>query len=223
MTVVEPVQPLTALALLNGQGQHVPGLTAHPPLAIEVGDLGSLERLPEATREAAAREVRSAAAGLLDVDLIGLLVAGWRKHHDLTSAARRTLAAPASTELVELATHQITAAKHPSVTVLVDGAHVATLQLDLSVVFDVTAVLAGIRGGRLVALHTGRCDITATLAIDGTDVATRQAHLELPGTVPLGPGIRLLPAADYRAGGELAHGADDDPTQEIWAPARRVG
>jgi hypothetical protein len=222
MTVVEPAQPLTALALLNGQGQIVPGLTAHPPLAIEVGDLGSLGRLPEATREAAVREVRSAAAGLLDVDLIGLLVAGWRKHHDLTSAARRTLAAPASTELVDLATHQITAAKHPSITVLVDGVRVATLQLDLSVVFDVTAVLAGIRGGRLVALHTGRCDITATLAIDGTDVATRQAHLELPGTIPLGPGIRLLPAADYRAGGELAQDADDDPTQEAWTPARRV-
>ena len=76
----------------------------------------------------------------------------------------------------------------------------ATLQLDLSVVFDVMALLAGISGGRLVALHSGRCDVTVTLAVQGTELLAKRAHLELPGVVAVGQGIRLLPVGEYPVG-----------------------
>jgi uncharacterized membrane protein (GlpM family) len=55
---------------------------------------------------------------------------------------------------------------------------------------------AGISAGRLVALHSGRCDITATLAVQGINVLSRQAHLMLAGIIPLSPGIGLLAAGD---------------------------
>ncbi len=45
---------------------------------------------------------RRTMVGLLKIDLIGMLVRGWREHRDIVSAARRTLAAPASTELVSM-------------------------------------------------------------------------------------------------------------------------
>ena len=89
----------------------------------------------------------------------------------------------------------------------------AILQLGLSVVFDVSALVALISAGRLVALHSGRCDITATLAIQDTDVLTRRAHLELPGIVPLSPGIRLLAARNYPISAEHRESADDDLAQ----------
>jgi len=189
----------TTLDLLFGPGEDTSRALAHQILSADAGrNLGrALEKLPTATREAAVREATTQAAGLLDVDLIGLLVAGWRAHHDLIAAAQHTLAAPGSTELVDLAAHQITTNQQPSVTVLVDGHRVAILQLGLSVVLDISALVAGISGGRLVALHSGRCHVTATLAIQGTNVVTRQAHFELPGIIPLSPGIRLLPARDY--------------------------
>jgi len=199
MTRAVQDRPSTTLDLLFGPGQDTPTALAHQILSADAGrNLGrALEKLPTATREAAVREATTQAAGLLDVDLIGLLVAGWRAHHDLIAAAQHTLAAPGSTELVDLAAHQITTNQQPSVTVLVDGHRVAILQLGLSVVLDISALVAGISGGRLVALHSGRCHVTATLAIQGTNVVTRQAHFELPGIIPLSPGIRLLPARDY--------------------------
>jgi hypothetical protein len=86
---------------------------------------------------------------------------------------------------------------------------VATVQLGLSVVFDVSAVLARVRAGRLVGVHTGSCDITATLAIDDIDVASKQAHLELPGEIALRRELRLLPARDYPPGENEATAADD--------------
>jgi hypothetical protein len=140
----------------------------------------ALAHLPEMTRNAAVQEAATAAAALLKVDLIDVLARGWREHRDIVAAARRTLAAPVSTELVSMATHEITVEQRPSVNVLVDGQEVATLELGLSIVFDVSALLLGISGGRIIAVRSGRCEITGTLAVQGTALLVKRAHLELP-------------------------------------------
>jgi hypothetical protein len=204
-------RPPTALDLLVGPHEQAREALTEQLLSASarVGLEAALDNLAQVTREATVREVTDAVAGLLDADLIGLLAAGWRKHHDLVAAARRTLATPGSTELIDMASHQITTAHHPSVTVLIDGRRVATLHLGLFFVFDVIALSAKISAGQLVALHSGRCEITATLAIQGTNVLTRQAHLDLPGTIPLSRGIRLLAAHSYSADTRQATNADD--------------
>jgi hypothetical protein len=204
MTTATVGRAPTALELLFG-----PNTDAAEALTGEIlspgGDqnLGrALAQLPETTRRAAAREAAATAAALLKVDLAGVLVRGWREHRDIVSAARRTLAAPGSTELVSVSSHQIKLDQQPSISVLVDGQRVATLQLGLSIVFDLNAVLLGISGGRLTGVRSGRCDITAALAVQGTDLLVRRAHLELPGVISLRRGIRLLPTDEYPAGGE---------------------
>ena len=53
----------------------------------------------------------------------------------------------------------------------------------LFMVFDLNAVLLGISGGRLTGVRSGRCDITATLAVQGTDLLVKRAHLELRGVI----------------------------------------
>jgi hypothetical protein len=211
----------TALDLLFG-----PDTDAAEALAGEIlppgGDqnLGrALAQFPEMIRKAAAQEAAIAAAALLKVDLVGVLVRGWREHRDIVSAARRTLAAPGSTELVSMPTHEIALDQRPSISVLVDGQRVATLQLGLSIVFNVNALLLGIGGGRLTAVRSGRCDITATLAVQGTDVVARRAHLELPGVIPLQRGIRLLPIDDYPAGEDSP---GEYPSSDPWAASTRA-
>jgi hypothetical protein len=212
-TAVPPV-PHTALAVLFGPEADSPTAIAHQLASVDPENLGrALEGLPKATRDAAVREVAAAVGGLLNVNLLDMLVAGWRKHQDLTSAARRTLTVPGSTELVQLAAHQVSTSQDPYVTILIDDHNVATLQLNLSVVFDVSALVAGIRAGRLVAVHSGHCDITATLAIDGVHVATRQARLELPSKTALRQSPRLLPAGDYLPDEDEARTAVNDTAQ----------
>jgi hypothetical protein len=188
----------TALDLLF-ESADAPEALAREILALGGDQTLGLGSLPPSVRTTAVREAATVAAGLLQVDLVGVLVAGWREHRDIVAAARRTLAVPGSTELVSMATHQVTVAQHPSVSVLVDGRRVATLQLELSIVFDISALLALIRAGRLAGLHSGRCDVTVTLAVQGTELLARQAHLELPGVVAVGRGIRLLPEREYPA------------------------
>jgi hypothetical protein len=160
----------------------------------------------ETTRQAVAQEAATTMAALLKVDLAGVLVRGWSQHRDIVSAARRTLAVPGSTELVSMSSHEVTLDQRPSVRILVDGRQVATLQFGLSIVFEIKALLLGISGGRLVTIRSGRCDITATLAVQGSDLFVRHAHLELPDVLRLRRGFRLLPADAYPAGEDVPSG-----------------
>jgi hypothetical protein len=128
-----------------------------------------------------------------------VLVDGWRGHNELTAAARRTLAAPDSTELVRPATHRITVTRQPYVRIVVNGQSVADVELGLTLVFDISAMTAGVSAGQLVALHSGRCSITATLAIQGTEVLVRQSQIDLPAAISLPAASALLPAQDYAA------------------------
>src|SRR5262249_47550887 len=170
--------------LFTGPGHGFPEVAGQPLLSAQVaGDLPALGELGQITREAVVREARAAVTDLLDISLTGVLLSAWRTHHDLTTAARNTLIVPGSTELVPLAEHQITSTMHPSVTVLAAGHNMATTHLDLPLLFDVKAVLAGIRAGLLVERPSGPCDVTATLAIEKTDVASKQISFELPGAI----------------------------------------
>jgi hypothetical protein len=202
MSSSEPATPHTALALLFGPDQETPAAVAERLRSADIGtDIrGALDSLPPVTREAAVDQVTKAAAGLLDINLADVVAAGWQKHADLTAAARRTLAAPGSTDLVDLASHRISTAQEPYVTILVDGHRVATVRFGVSLAFEISALLAEIKAGRLVALHSGRCVVTGTLAIQDVNVITRQAHIDLPGIIALRGGIRLLPVHDYPAG-----------------------
>jgi len=202
MSSSEPAAPHTALALLFGPDQETTAAVAERLRSADIGtDIrGALDSLPPLTRAAAVDQVTMAAAGLLDINLADLVAAGWQKHADLTAAARRTLAAPGSTDLVDLASHRISTAQEPYVTVLVDGHRVATIRFGLSLAFEISALLAEIKAGKLVALHSGRCVVTGTLAIQDINVVTRQARIDLPGVIALRGGIRLLPVHEYPAG-----------------------
>jgi hypothetical protein len=201
MTTAGPDRPLTAADLLFGSSADAPGALARH-ISSAGRDLDqALRRLPRVTREAAVREAATAAAVLLKVDLIEVLVDGWREHEDIHSAARRTLAMPGSKELVGLVPHRITTVQQPAVSILIDGRRVHTLQLGLSVFFEVTSLVAGISGGRLAAVHSGRGEVGVALTVHEVEVLTKRTHLELPGVAALKSGFRLLPAGEYLSRG----------------------
>jgi len=203
MTTAGTERPLTAADLLFGSSQDASqALTREIMSASRAQNLGhALKHLPKVTREAAAREATAAAAGLMKVNLIDVLAAGWREHREVVAAARRTLATPGSKELVGVAPHRITTLQQPAVSVLIDGRRVHTLQLGLSIVFEVTGLVAGVSLGRLAGVHAGRCEVGVALTVHDIEVLTKRAHhLELPGVMALKTGFRLLPSNEYPSG-----------------------
>ena len=194
-TTAIPTQPLTADVFLFGDTKD-DSVKALAHALQEQGVLGALgegaKQLSGVGRNAANDQVAAVAHGLLDLDLGGLVIAAWGKYADLTAAAKRTFATPDSAEIVELATHTITSTHRPFVELLVNDVHVATVRFELAVKFVVKALVATVQHGRLVAVHAGDCDLTATLAAEGRQLAKREAHLQLPLLVRLGGGIPLL-------------------------------
>jgi hypothetical protein len=182
---------VTVRTMLFGQG--AVAALAEGPSAGQVR--AALRDLPEATRDAALRELSAVGAGLLDLDLGDLLVMGWRKYSALTEAARRTAEAPGSEEIVDIATHRIGAAYEPKIELLVGAVRVATIDFDLRAEFAVKALTAVVSAGRLTAIESGRSETTVSLAVEGLTVATRTMESDLHLLVRVGDGIPLTRSA----------------------------
>ena len=218
MTAATATQPLTVARLLFGEDQD-PGAALARALE-DKGVPGSLDTalrlVSPAGRQAAEGQVATVAQGLLDLDLGELVAAGWRKQGELTAAVERTAANPGSSEVVELASHRISSVHRPFVELLINGAHVATVNFELDVEFVVKALVVTVRNGHVVSLHTGACDVAATLAAEGLQLASRRAHFELPLIIRLPLLLRLGAGAD-----PLPYGAKPPPTPSP-SPRRRT-
>lgn len=162
----------------------------------ETGAEGAMDRqlheLPPGLRGAARDQAVTILAGVLEMPLVDVLVAAWRRWEDMTAAARRTLEAPRGTEIVELADHEITSTHRPRVDVDVDGYRVAGIDLEIELAVLLHGVTAVVTGGRLTALRSGRAKVDAKVSIEGVQVAEASRSVELPIELALGEGVPLV-------------------------------
>jgi hypothetical protein len=155
----------------------------------------SIGAVATATRRAVATELASAVAGVLNFDLVGVIVSGWRKYDALVEAARRTAADPSTEEVVELATHRITSVHRPTIDLLLDGVRIGTLHVEATFDCILEGVVATVSRGRLVGLRYGRCNATALVSADEVEIARREGVLDLHMEASLGAGIPLVTEA----------------------------
>lgn len=207
MTAATLTRPLTTSAFLFGGAQDPDQALAHA--LNEHGVLGALgpalQVLSHTGREAAGSQIATVAQELMDLDLGGLAVAGWRNHAGLTAAADRTRANPGSSEVVDLATHRVTSIHRPYVELLLNDVHIATVRFELRVEFLVRALVATVRNGHVAALGIGACDATASLAAEGVQLVKQQARLDISLLIP-------VPLALHRRDGDAPpDGAEHRP------------
>jgi hypothetical protein len=159
---------------------------------------GAIGQLTDSGLDALIDEVAAMMHGLLDLDLGQLALAGWHTHGELVAAARRTRAAPGTSEIVQLVRHTASSVHEPWIDVLVHEVRVATIRMRLSVEFTVSGLAATVYDSLLVALHGGSCKVTGTLSVEGRQLVKRAvetaptAIVQLPGNgLPLLSGARL--------------------------------
>lgn len=162
----------------------------------ETGVLGAatagLSKLSRAGMDAVGSQIASIGHELLDMGLDTLILEGWRRFEDLREAAERTRAASGSSEVLDLASHTITSEHQPRVELRVNDVPLATVEFELSLTFVVNAAVATVRDGRLVSLHSGVCDVEATIGVGDKPLATRSGQFQLPLMMRLGAGVSLL-------------------------------
>lgn len=156
------------------------------------GALHGIRSLSTGALESVDREVGAVVEDLLDLDVADVLVGCWRKHRALTAAARRTLAAPGSEEVVDISSRQVRAGYDPDVDLVVDGRTVKTLRFTLELVLVASGLAAVVSHGDLVGMRGGACDVTATLSFEGEQLLRRQAHLDPALLVRFDPPLALV-------------------------------
>lgn len=190
---------ITARTVLFGQvaREVVEGELAERLSASGVEKL-ALRRTPVATevlRSAALREVARAVDGLLELDLGGVAVAGWRRYQRLHSAAMRTRAG--GVEQVELFEHEVTRSYCPRLEVTVDGSQVGEFELELCVTVLVRPLVATVRDGMLAALGPGDCTVTVSIgAPEVGPIIEREHPIPLATMVDL---RRPIPLIDHQS------------------------
>jgi hypothetical protein len=145
------------------------------------------------------RRLAALAADLLDHDLVDLAADGWRTHHRLVAAARETAERPGTEKVVPLATHDLSWTQHAEVDIVLDGATITTVALDLGVAARIEGLDAAVAGGALVGLASGSAEVTVTLAVDGAEVATGHGRLDLSGLWRRRTAIALLSEQERRS------------------------
>jgi hypothetical protein len=135
-------------------------------------------------------------AHTLDQDLGDPILWAWQAHQALTNAAKATLAGTGPPEHVSLTSHTITSVHHPQVDVIVDEKRAMTITFDLTLTFELEALLLTVQRGYLVGLSPAGCHAEMTFGAHGIDV-TRSKDYRLPEVVNVRNGLPLLPSSAY--------------------------
>jgi hypothetical protein len=193
------VSQVTVRSVLFGDSDPGAAVAASPAWGTVLSGLGGvLLTLSPPGQAHLVAEVGRAIGGLVNLDVVEVLVGGWRKHRSLHAAAERTKANPnPGIEQVELASHRITTTHRPYLDINVNGAKVATVHFDLGLTLDVDVMVGTVHQARLVAVQGGRCTVTAGLGCEGVPLASRQVVLDPHLVLRLADGIPLL-AEDRR-------------------------
>jgi len=156
------------------------------------GSLGrQLEELPAVARRVVADKVSEEIAALAGNDVRDMLVGGWRLYGKLHRAAEETAADPAAVREVELAGHRITWKDRPTIEVFLDGARLTTLHVEFVVTMAIDGLHATVQGGVLVSVDVGDVVAELSVSVERHTWESPPLRLDLPGSLPLGDGIRL--------------------------------
>ena len=166
--------------------------------AVARGTTGSsplVRRLNPGARSLLWQRVVAGAQEVLDDDLADVLLAGWRRHRTLRTAAQQTVQPPGSEQVVVLAEHQVTFERKAKVEIRQDGQVMLGVPVDVRVVFDVVEVSALVRVGRLMELRAGRSTITGKVDIAGQPLPDLRTRIPLTRLIRLGQrGFPLIEA-----------------------------
>ncbi len=186
MTIPTQARPESGTSLLPDASQLA--------LRLLADDRPAEQRLTGALRTAAHREMSAALSDLLHVDVTEQLAQAWRRLDELVDAAQETAAQPGLREVIELVDHTFTFRRGARLSVRLDDVPLWEIPLDVALRLDITGLVATVVGGRIVAVTSGRCDVSGTVGSGDVSVATRTLRVSLPAELRLGTGLPLLPA-----------------------------
>lgn len=169
----------TVADVLLGSGDHASALAdLVGPQHLGATALSGAGALKSGTRDLVEREINSAAAGLLEIDLGDVLLGGWVRYRALRDAAVRTR--DRGCETVELVRHRVTATHRPWVELRAGEVMIGRVDFEITTTLQIDGAVAVVEKAELRRMQFGECTATVAFTV-------------LPQR-PLGERRRKLPA-----------------------------
>jgi hypothetical protein len=123
---------------------------------------------------------------LLDINVVDVLVGGWKVHQDVHRELGRTAPDPSRTAIVQLTHHTIESAHTPAIELRAQGRKVLEVSFPVELALEIDAVRLTIRGGAIREIHPGEVKVRGTMKLENTVVLERQlSAITLPGRIVL--------------------------------------
>ena len=138
------------------------------------------------------KEIEAKIGEVLDVDIVGILLGGWKKYRQLKQYRDPKKYPPDETILVSLTEHTIASSHHPKIEILAEQVLLSRLELTITLSLKLEGILLKVRGGRIREICSGRCLGKGTLECAGVAILEKETpRFELPGRIDLGDGIEI--------------------------------
>jgi hypothetical protein len=141
---------------------------------------------------AAAKAVYERVRSKLHIDVRDLLMEAWRTRSALLAAARETVEAPGLVRKVTLKSFAVPWEHGMDLDVRLNGKHIASVTVGVRVELEVTALIAVVQTGRLMAIEGGTYKASASGTVLSHSLLGRSVTLDLRYEMPLGDGIALV-------------------------------
>lgn len=123
---------------------------------------------------------------LLDINVVDVLVGGWKAHRDVHRELDRTATDPSRTAMVQLTHHTIYSVHTPAIELRAQGRKVLEVSFPVELTLEIDAVRLTIRGGAIREIHPGDVKVRGTMKLENTVVLERQlSAITLPGRIVL--------------------------------------
>jgi hypothetical protein len=132
---------------------------------------------------------------LLDLNVIDILLAGWKKHLDVRDQLAATAADPSRSVLVYLGRHTLDSTHAPSIELRAQGRTMLELSFPIELAFEIEAVELTLRAGAVREVRPGRVTVHGTVKLEGTPILERKlSAIDLPGRIVLDVDAPSAPA-----------------------------
>jgi hypothetical protein len=171
-----------------------------------VGGTRGVVGLPPLTRETVLSQVRSGLAPLGQITVGDVLKVAWGACRTLNKAGRESLARNAP-QPVHLDGYAVPIDYEPRLDITIEDVQIATVHFRLRMTVEAFRLDGSVEGGRLVNLACEALQVTATVDVEGHQVAQRKVPVDLRIELPLpAEGLPVVREA-------LSLESDDDPPQ----------
>jgi hypothetical protein len=185
-----PEGPLTLRDFLLARSEQAREAIEKSPAGEKLKE--AVGKLPGIQWGPVAQEIEAKIGEILDVNILGVLVGGWKKYRQLQEYRDTTKHPPEETILLSLTEHSISSSHHPKIEILAAEAPVGTLEFTVTLALKLEGVVLKVRGGKIREICAGRCRGKGTLACAGVPLLEKETErFELPGRIGLGEGIEI--------------------------------